>query len=311
MSNRSTIKSRTVKVKKLASDFGFDFCGVSKAEFLEDQAGPLENWLKAGHHGEMSYMERYFDKRLDPTLLVPGAKSVITLLYNYYPQEELPKKNNYHLARYAYGKDYHDVIKGKMREFVKSVKYVIGNIQGRVFVDSAPVMERSWAQRSGAGWIGKNSLLLTRGGSYFFIAELITDLELEPDGPVRDFCGSCTRCIDNCPTDAITPYQVDASKCISYFTIELRGEIPNEVKGKFEDWIFGCDICQEVCPWNRFSKPHREPEFLPVDDLFDMHKDKWRDLSEDSYQALFKGSAVKRSKFEGIKRNISFVSDEE
>jgi epoxyqueuosine reductase len=311
MSNRSTIKSRTVKVKKLASDFGFDFCGVSKAEFLEDQAGPLENWLKAGHHGEMSYMERYFDKRLDPTLLVPGAKSVITLLYNYYPQEELPKKNNYHLARYAYGKDYHDVIKGKMREFVKSVKYVIGNIQGRVFVDSAPVMERSWAQRSGAGWIGKNSLLLTRGGSYFFIAELITDLELEPDGPVPDFCGSCTRCIDNCPTDAITPYQVDASKCISYFTIELRGEIPNEVKGKFEDWIFGCDICQEVCPWNRFSKPHREPEFLPVDDLFDMHKDKWRDLSEDSYQALFKGSAVKRSKFEGIKRNISFVSDEE
>jgi epoxyqueuosine reductase len=198
-----------------------------------------------------------------------------------------------------------------MREFVKSVKYVIGNIQGRVFVDSAPVMERSWAQRSGAGWIGKNSLLLTRGGSYFFIAELITDLELEPDGPVPDFCGSCTRCIDNCPTDAITPYQVDASKCISYFTIELRGEIPNEVKGKFEDWIFGCDICQEVCPWNRFSKPHREPEFLPVDDLFDMHKDKWRDLSEDSYQALFKGSAVKRSKFEGIKRNISFVSDEE
>ena len=253
-------------------------------------------------------MEKNFDKRLDPTKLVPGAKSVVTLLYNHYPPKELPKENNFHIARYAYGQDYHHVIKSKMKELIALIGAEIGEVQGRVFVDSAPVMERAWAQRSGAGWIGKNSLLLTKnGGSYFFISELIIDLELIPDGPVPDYCGSCTRCIDNCPTEAITPYQVDASKCISYFTIELREEIPKEVSGKFKNWIFGCDICQEVCPWNRFSKPHTETQFLPIEDLFTMSKDRWKELDQESYLRLFKGSAVKRTKYQGLKRNIRFV----
>ena len=308
----SGLENRSLLVKKLAQEAGFDFCGVSKAEFLEEHAAPVEQWLKTGNQGKMSYMERNFDKRLDPTLLVPGAKSVITLLYNHYPPKQLPKDHNYHIAKYAYGQDYHQVIKRKLRTLLEKLKAVLGDIQGRAFVDSAPVMERAWAQRSGAGWIGKNSLLLTKGGgSFFFIAELITDLELNPDGPVPDYCGTCTRCIDSCPTDAITPYQVDGAKCISYFTIELKDEIPETVKGKFNNWIFGCDICQDVCPWNRFSKPHREREFLPVDDLFDMNQHKLKELTEESYSRLFKGSAVKRSKFSGFTRNILFVSEEE
>jgi epoxyqueuosine reductase len=308
----SGIENRSLLVKKLAQETGFDFCGVSTAEFLEEHAAPVEQWLKAGKQGKMSYMERNFDKRLDPTLLVPGAKSVITLLYNHYPPKQLPKDHNYHIAKYAYGQDYHQIIKRKLRTLLEKLKAVLGDIQGRAFVDSAPVMERAWAQRSGAGWIGKNSLLLTKGGgSFFFIAELITDLELNPDGPIPDYCGTCTRCIDSCPTDAITPYQVDGAKCISYFTIELADEIPETVKGKFNNWIFGCDICQDVCPWNRFSKPHQEREFLPVDDLFDMNQHKWKELTEDSYSRLFKGSAVKRSKFSGFTRNIQFVSKEE
>ncbi|GJM28552.1 MAG: epoxyqueuosine reductase [Cyclobacteriaceae bacterium] len=314
MANQNTIAHRTSLVKMLAAKVGFDFCGIAKAEFLEDQAAPLENWLKAGKHGKMSYMENYFDKRLDPTLLVPGAKTVITLLYNYYPAKELPKTKNYHIARYAYGQDYHNVIKPKLRQLLEDIRDSIGDIQGRYFVDSAPVLERPWAQRSGAGWIGKNSLLLTKGGgSYFFIAELIVDLELVSDGPIADYCGTCTRCIDSCPTDAITPYQVDANKCISYYTIELKENesIPEKVAGKFENWIFGCDICQEVCPWNRFSKPHDEPKFLPIEDLFGMDRDKWKDLDRETYQSLFKGSAVKRAKFEGLKRNIRFVSGKE
>ena len=298
-------------MKKLAHQAGFDFCGISKAEFLEDQADHLEQWLKKGQQGKMTYMERYFDKRLDPGLLVPGAQSVITLLYNHYPARELPKENNFHIARYAYGQDYHQVIKKKMRELLESLRSAIGDIQGRIFVDSAPVMERAWAQRSGAGWIGKNSLLLTRdGGSYFFIAEIISDLELKADEPIGDYCGTCTRCIDHCPTEAITPYQVDGSKCISYFTIELREEIPKEVKGKFENWIFGCDICQEVCPWNRFSHSHHEQEFIPLEALFDMNQEKWKALDRESFNKLFKGSAVKRTKYQGLKRNIDFVSDQ-
>ncbi len=306
----SSIETRTQVVKNMATEAGFDFCGISKAEFLEEEASPLESWLKAGKQGKMRYMEGYFDKRLDPTLLVPGARSVITLLYNYYPPKEIPKQNNYHIARYAYGKDYHQVIKKKLRALLLRIRSEVGEADGRVFVDSAPVMERAWAQRSGAGWIGKNSLLLTKGGgSYFFIAEIITDLELSPDGPIADYCGSCTRCIDSCPTEAITPYQVDASKCISYFTIELKEEIPEQVKGKFEDWIFGCDICQEVCPWNRFAQPHHEPDFIAVDELFKMDKVKWESLDEMAYRGLFKDSAVKRAKYQGLKRNIDFAGN--
>jgi epoxyqueuosine reductase len=307
----SGLENQSLVVKKLAQEAGFDFCGISKAEFLEEQAAPLEQWLKTGKQGKMSYMERYFDKRLDPTLLVPNAKSVITLLYNHYPPKELPKDHNFHIAKYAYGQDYHYVIKSKMRTLIEKMKAVLGDIHGRAFVDSAPVMERAWAQRSGVGWIGKNSLLLTkRGGSFFFIAELITDLELNPDGPIPDYCGTCTRCIDSCPTDAITPYQIDGSKCISYFTIELKDEIPDTVKGKFKNWIFGCDICQDVCPWNRFSNPHQEHEFSPVDDLLEMNQEKWKELTEESYKKLFKGSAVIRTKFRGLTRNIRFVSNE-
>jgi epoxyqueuosine reductase len=311
MSAATNIESRTVLVKRLAAEAGFDYCGVSEAEFLEDQAPHLERWLKAGKQGKMSYLERHFDKRLDPTLLVPGAKSVVTLLYNHYPPKDLPKENNFHIARYAYGEDYHKLIKQKLKDLVENIRTTIGDIDGRIFVDSAPVMERSWAQRSGAGWIGKNSLLLTRGGSYFFIAELISDMELTPDGPMRDYCGTCTRCIDSCPTEAITPYQVDGSRCISYFTIELRDEIPTEFKGKFENWIFGCDICQEVCPWNRFAKHHDQAKFQPDNSLFTMTIDKWQELDLESYLKMFKGSAVKRAKFEGLKRNIKFASPEQ
>ncbi len=309
MSTATIIESRTALVKSLAHEAGFDYCGISKAEFLEDQAPLLEEWLKAGRQGKMGYLERNFDKRLDPTLLVPGAKSVVTLLYNHYPPEALPKEDNFHIARYAYGQDYHKVIKEKMRALMEMIQEQVGEVEGRIFVDSAPVMERSWAQKSGTGWIGKNSLLLTKeSGSYFFIAELITDLELNPDGPMPDYCGTCTKCIDSCPTEAITPYQVDGSRCISYFTIELRDEIPDEVKGKFENWIFGCDICQEVCPWNRFAKHHQESKFLPDEELLSMNISDWQNLNLESYQRLFKGSAVKRAKYEGLKRNIEFVS---
>lgn len=297
-------------VKQLAQEEGFDFCGISKAEFLEDEAPRLEQWLNQGKHGAMSYMERHFDKRLDPSKLVPGAKSVITLLYNHYPQEILPEKNTYYIAKYAYGQDYHQVIKSKLRDLMEAIQKQVGSVEGRAFVDSAPLMERAWAQRSGLGWIGKNSLLLNRKmGSFFFIAELVVDLELVADGPTADYCGSCTRCIDACPTDAITSYQVDASKCISYFTIELRDAIPQQYKGKFENWIFGCDICQDVCPWNRFAKPHQEPDFLPLEGLFDMNKAQWETLTEESYKNLFKGSPVKRAKYQGLQRNIKYVSE--
>jgi epoxyqueuosine reductase len=279
----------------------------------------------------MSYLENHFDKRLDPRLLVPGAKSVISLVYNYYPQKDLAKDDSpsfaeasaftslrtdksegkLKIAKYAYGEDYHFVIKEKLKTFLQLIQDEVGEVQGRAFVDSAPVHERAWAKKSGVGWVGKNSLLLNREmGSFFFLAELIVDLELEYDGPIKDYCGTCTACMDACPTDAIPqPYMVDGSKCISYFTIELKDEIPQEVKGKFENWIFGCDICQDVCPWNRFSKPHQEEKFLPHSDLEKMSQTDWREITEDVFEKLFKKSAVKRARLEGLKRNIRFIEE--
>lgn len=306
------ISDRTRFIKSTASQLGFSFCGISKAEHLADEAPRLEEWLKRGYHGKMGYMENHFDKRLNPTLLVPGAKSVISLLYNYYPKEDLAKEGEYKIAKYAYGEDYHIVIKDKLKSFLTSIQEKFGEINGRGFVDSAPILERVWARRSGIGWIGKNSLLLNRAhGSFFFLAELIIDLELEYDGPVKDYCGTCTACMDACPTDAIpAPYVVDGSKCISYFTIELKEEIPTEVKGKFESWIFGCDICQDVCPWNNFSKPHQEPRFDPHSDIVNMKKNDWIELTEDIFRRMFKNSALKRAKFEGLKRNIGFIHND-
>ena len=298
-------------IKSQAAELGFSFCGISKAEFLTEEANRLEEWLKRGYQGKMSYLENNVDKRLDPRLLVDGAKSVVSLIYNYYPKEDINQQGDLKIARYAYGEDYHFVIKEKLKILLNRLQESIGEIHGRAFVDSAPVMERQWAAKSGLGWLGKNSLLLNKKmGSYFFLAELIIDLELAYDGPIKDYCGTCTACMDACPTDAIaTPYVVDGSKCISYFTIELKEEIPAEVKGKFENWIFGCDICQEVCPWNRFSKSHDEPRFEPHESLKEMKKDDWVEITDEVFQKLFKKSAVKRTKLEGLKRNIRFVSD--
>lgn len=294
----------------MSAELGFNFCGISKAEFLEDEAPRLETWLKKNYQGSMQYLENHFDKRLDPRLLVPGARSVISLVYNYYPEKDLAKDDNLKIAKYAYGEDYHDVIKLKLKELMQQIHEQIGEVNGRAFVDSAPVMERVWAQRSGLGWIGKNSLLLNKSmGSFFFLAELIVDLELDYDGPVKDYCGTCTACMDACPTEAIpAPYVVDGSKCISYFTIELKEEIPTDVKGKFENWIFGCDICQDVCPWNRFSTPHQEKKFTPPLALENMSKREWQEITEEVFQTIFRKSAVKRTKFSGLKRNIEFVS---
>ncbi len=305
----SAKSKNTELIKKTARELGFMYCGISKAEFLEEEAPRLEKWLNTGRHGKMAYMANYFDKRLDPTLLVPGARSVISLAYNYYPQKDLAKENNYKIAKYAYGKDYHFVIRDKLKTFKKTLTTHIGEINGRAFVDSAPVMERQWAQKSGLGWIGKNSLLLNRqNGSFFFLAELITDLDLEYDGPVKDYCGTCTACMDACPTDAIPePYVVDGSRCISYFTIELKEQIPSTFKGQFENWIFGCDICQDVCPWNRFSTPHTEESFEPHPNLPDMSRSDWEEITQELFNELFRKSAVKRTKYEGLKRNIKFT----
>jgi epoxyqueuosine reductase len=295
-------------IKNEALRLGFDFCGIAKADFLEEEAPRLEQWLLQNMHGRMKYMENYFDKRLDPRKLVEGAKSVISLLYNYYPEEALsetaPK-----ISKYAYGKDYHFVIKDKLRELLNIINDTIGKIHGRAFVDSAPVLDKVWAQRSGIGWIGKNSnLITTQQGSFFFVAELIVDLELDYDSPIEDFCGTCTRCIDACPTDAIVkPYVVDGSKCISYFTIELKEEIPQDVKGKFEGWAFGCDICQDVCPWNRFSRPHHEKQFKPKQELQGMTKKDWEEITEDVFRKVFSDSAVSRTGYKGLKRNLEFI----
>lgn len=299
-------------VKQVAAELGFSFCGISKAEFLKEEAPQLEAWLKRGYQGKMSYLENHFDKRLDPTLLVPGAKSIVSLIYNYFPEKNLATEGSLKIAKYAYGEDYHFVVKDKLKIFLERLQAELGEINGRAFVDSAPVMERAWAKRSGLGWIGKNSLLLNKQmGSFFFLAELIIDLELEYDGPVKDYCGTCTACMDACPTDAIPqPYVVDGSKCISYFTIELKEEIPADVKGKFENWIFGCDICQDVCPWNSFSKPHRESKFEAHADLGKMSAQDWKEITDEVFQKLFRHSAVKRTKLEGLKRNIRFTTEE-
>ncbi|NHF58367.1 tRNA epoxyqueuosine(34) reductase QueG [Flavobacteriaceae bacterium TP-CH-4] len=298
----------TKMIKTEAKRLGFLSCGISKADFLEEEAPRLEQWLNQNMHGEMGYMENHFDKRLDPRLLVAGAKSVISLLLNYYPQEK-QSENTYKISKYAYGQDYHHVIKSKLRQLQEFISEQIGEVNGRAFVDSAPVLDKTWAAKAGLGWIGKHSNLLTQQvGSYYFIAELIIDLELDYDAPVTDHCGTCTACIDACPTEAIVaPYVVDGSKCISYFTIELKNEIPNDFKGKFDDWVFGCDVCQDVCPWNRFSKSHNEPLFNPHPDLLSMNKKDWEEITEDVFRKIFKKSAVKRTKFSGLKRNIRFL----
>ena len=295
-------------IKTEAKRLGFISCGISKAAFLEEEAPRLEVWLKKNMNGEMSYMENHFDKRLDPTKLVPDSKSVISLLLNYFPSE-LQDKDSYRISKYAYGTDYHFVIKDKLKQLLHYIQEEIGDVHGRAFVDSAPVLDKAWAAKSGLGWMGKHSNLLTKQvGSFYFIAELIVDLDLDYDSVVTDHCGACTACIDSCPTEAIVaPYVVDGSKCISYFTIELKNEIPSSVRGHFDDWIFGCDVCQDVCPWNRFSKPHKEPLFNPNPDLLDMTKKDWEEITEDVFKNLFKNSAVKRTKFAGLKRNIDFL----
>ena len=301
--------NNTNLIKTEALRLGFSSCGVAKAQFLEEEAPRLEQWLKNGFHGKMHYMENHFDKRLDPSKLVPGAKSVISLQYNYYPQEKI-STDTYKISKYAYGEDYHHVIKDKLFEFLSFIQENFGEVDARVFTDSAPVLERVWAKKSGLGWIGKHSLLITKQkGSFFFLAEIILDLELEYDHEFKtDHCGNCTKCIDACPTDAILKNNtVDGSKCISYFTIELKEEIPKSMNGKFEDWMFGCDICQDVCPWNRFSIPHQEPQFEPHPDLLTMTKKDWEEITGDVFHKIFKKSAVKRTKFSGLERNIGFL----
>jgi epoxyqueuosine reductase len=302
-----SLSHHTAIVKNAAKELGFLSCGISKADFLEEEASRLEQWLKAGKHGKMGYMENHFDKRLDPRLLVPGAKSVVSLLLNYYTDEQqvegAPK-----ISKYAYGNDYHFAIKDKLKQLFQTIQEEIGEVNGRVFVDSAPVMDKAWAVRSGLGWMGKNTNLITQKvGSFFFIAELIIDLELEYDTPVTDHCGTCTACIDACPTEALTPYNIDASKCISYLTIELKDQIPNEFQNKMDNWAFGCDVCQDVCPWNRFSKTHNEPLFDPKPELMDYNQKDWEELTETTFETIFKNSAVKRTRYQGLKRNLSFL----
>ncbi|WP_044400206.1 tRNA epoxyqueuosine(34) reductase QueG [Lacinutrix sp. Hel_I_90] len=298
----------TQKIKAEAKRLGFLSCGISKAEFLEVEAPRLEKWLNNNMNGDMHYMENHFDKRLDPTKLVEDSKSVISLLLNYYP-EDTQKENTFKISKYAYGNDYHHVIKSKLKALTHFIQEEIGEVSGRAFVDSAPVLDKAWAAKSGLGWIGKHSNLLTQQvGSFYFIAELIIDLDLEYDSITTDHCGTCTACIDACPTQAIVePYVVDGSKCISYFTIELKDQLPNAMKGQFDDWIFGCDVCQDVCPWNKFSKPHNEPLFNPHPELLDMTKKDWEEITEDVFKKVFQKSAVKRTKFSGLTRNIDFL----
>jgi epoxyqueuosine reductase len=306
----SEIIKNTNFLKEQAKQLGFDFCGISKADKLETEEKNLAEWLARGYHGKMAWMENHFDKRLNPVELVPGAKSVVSLMYNYYPEPDNILKTPYRIARYAYGKDYHNVIRTKLNRLLAILQNEIGTIAGRAFVDSAPVMERQWAAKSGLGWLGKNTLLLNKKcGSYFFLAELIIDLELEYDQPIRDYCGSCTRCIDACPTEAILEGGIlDASRCISYLTIELKEAIPDEFKGKTGNWIFGCDICQEVCPWNRFSKPHNEPEFHLSDGVRQLTSGTWREITEEVFNKVFRDSPLKRTKYQGIMRNIAFLN---
>ena len=301
------------KIKLAAQKLGFLSCGISKADFLEDEAPRLEKWLSQGHNGSMYYMERNFDKRLDPRILVPGAKSIVSLLLNYHTDQKQIDPEAPKISSYAYGVDYHSVIKNKLKKMMKIIHREIGEVNGRVFVDSAPVMDKAWAAKSGLGWVGKNTNLISKKvGSFFFIAELILDLELEYDLPVADHCGSCTACIDACPTEAlIKPYQIDGSKCISYLTIELKESIPLEFQGKMDNWAFGCDVCQTVCPWNRFSTPNDESAFKPQSDLLSLSKKEWEEMTESVFNTVFKNSAVKRTKFNGLKRNIKFLSLEQ
>ncbi|MFC0771710.1 tRNA epoxyqueuosine(34) reductase QueG [Terrimonas alba] len=307
MNNRG---NHTKLVKQFAYELGFDYCGIAKAERLNEDAERLESWLNKGFHGSMQYMENHFELRVNPAQLVPGAKSVITLLQNYFPSEQ-QNEGAIKISKYAFGKDYHEVIRAKLRSFLQMIHDEIGDVHGRGFVDSAPVLERSWAQRSGIGWVGKNGNLLTKdSGSFFFIATLITDLELAYDDPyAKDYCGSCTRCIDACPTEAILPGKViNGSKCISYFTIELKEMlIPREMKGRFDGWAFGCDTCQDVCPWNRFSRPHHEPAFTPIPEVLNLSTQEWEALTEESFKKIFKDSPIRRTKWKGIQRNIQFI----
>jgi epoxyqueuosine reductase len=304
------LQQRAYFIKEKAYQLGFSFVGISQAAFMEQEARRLEEWLNQNKHGQMTYMANHFEKRVDPTLLVPGAKSVISLLYNYHNPAQQTDPDAPKLAQYAYGQDYHYVLKAKLRQLMEFIQEEIGAVDGRAFVDSAPVLERDWARRSGVGWVGKNTLLIhPKAGSYFFLAELIIDLELATDGPIKDYCGTCTRCIDACPTEAIAAegYSMDGSKCISYFTIELKEALPEAYKGQMENWMFGCDICQEVCPWNRFAQQHEEPLFEPHPDLLEMKAKDWEELTEDVFRKIFKKSAVKRTKFQGLKRNIAFL----
>lgn len=300
----------THEIKASARQLGFDFCGIAKAQKLDEDAGRLEQWLNKGMHGTMQYMEHHFDLRIDPSRLVPGAKSVITLLLNYYPEQQ-QKENTVQVSKYAFGNDYHEVIREKLKLLLQSIKLSAGEINGRGFVDSAPVLERTWAQKSGLGWVGKNGNLIHKQmGSFFFIATLIVDVELNYDDAfAKEYCGSCTKCIDECPTGAILPEKViDGSKCISYFTIELKDAlIPDTMKGKFGNWIFGCDVCQDVCPWNRFSKPNKESGFTPLPEVLNFSKNDWEELTEESFKNIFRHSALKRTKWSGIKRNLKFI----
>lgn len=309
LQNKSTYSSL---IKNEAQKLGFMFCGISKAEFLEEEAPRLEAWLQKGMHGEMQYMENYFDKRLDPRLLVDNAKSVISLGLNYFTDKEQTDILSPKISKYAYGADYHLVIKDKLKQLLQIINEKIGEVSGRAFVDSAPVLDKAWAKKVGLGWIGKNTNLINKKtGSFFFLAELIVDLELEYDiEPAADHCGTCTNCIDACPTEAIVaPYVVDGSRCISYLTIELKNEIPQEFKGKMDNWMFGCDVCQDVCPWNKFSVLHNEPAFKPHPELINLNSKDWEDITEDVFNKVFKNSAVKRTKFSGLKRNISFLKE--
>jgi epoxyqueuosine reductase len=296
-------------VKQMAVQYGFDYCGIAKAVPLDEDARRLENWLNKGMNGNMHYMENYFDLRIDPSRLVPGARSVITLLKNYYPSDI--REQELKISKYAYGKDYHEVLRPRLQSMISALQDKIGQFNGRGFVDSAPVLERAWAQKTGLGWIGKNGNLINKqSGSFYFIATLITDLDLDYDDPMaKDYCGSCTKCIDACPTEAILPGKViNGSKCISYFTIELKDEIiPSEMKGKFANWMFGCDICQDVCPWNRFSHPHHEEAFTPLPEILNLTTKEWEELSEEMFRKLFKFSPLSRSKHKGIQRNIRFL----
>ena len=297
-------------IKQTAGALGFDYCGIARASFLSEDARRLERWLTKGMHGNMQYMENHFDLRVDPARLVPGAKSVITLLLNYFPAQEQPAAAP-KIAKYAYGEDYHEVIREKLRKFLAQIKLLIGDVNGRGFVDSAPVLERTWAQKTGLGWIGKNGNLINKqSGSFFFIATLIVDVELNYDDPfAKDYCGTCTKCIDHCPTNAILPDKVvDGSKCIAYFTIELKDAlIPDAMKGKFDNWMFGCDVCQDVCPWNRFAQPTNEQAFTPLPAVLNFTSNDWEEMTEESFRMIFKNSAIKRSKFAGIKRNLHFI----